>query len=151
MLYIFGIVMHMILKEDMSSNPDEFLQERFQRLLMVMFTLLIDGTFMDSPGIVMRRFLERGDYLAWIVMMSFLMNFSSVRRSFHGWVTSRGRIRCVRAGVCGGLSSRKPGAVMKSGRGLGGNLPVLGLDVELLNCLHRVGEIRKADIGRHAG
>lgn len=55
LVYIFAIIMHMFLA---SEYP---VSEYFATVPLSMWTLLLDGTLMDSPGIVLGK-LRKGDY-----------------------------------------------------------------------------------------
>eukprot|EP00747_Dinoflagellata_sp_TGD_P123811 gnl/TRDRNA2_/TRDRNA2_173881_c1_seq1.p1 gnl/TRDRNA2_/TRDRNA2_173881_c1~~gnl/TRDRNA2_/TRDRNA2_173881_c1_seq1.p1 ORF type:complete len:347 (-),score=66.27 gnl/TRDRNA2_/TRDRNA2_173881_c1_seq1:57-1097(-) len=69
LIYIFAIMMHMALQDE----TDEFLKARFNRLLMVMFTLLIDGTFLDSIGTLATTLLVKRLYIPWLLLMMFVL------------------------------------------------------------------------------
>eukprot|EP00747_Dinoflagellata_sp_TGD_P219202 gnl/TRDRNA2_/TRDRNA2_91353_c0_seq2.p1 gnl/TRDRNA2_/TRDRNA2_91353_c0~~gnl/TRDRNA2_/TRDRNA2_91353_c0_seq2.p1 ORF type:complete len:671 (+),score=144.58 gnl/TRDRNA2_/TRDRNA2_91353_c0_seq2:108-2120(+) len=69
LLYIFAIIMHMLLKEE----QEEYLHERFDRLAIVMWTLLIDGTFLDNIGILSRALIATDHYIALLVLVVFVL------------------------------------------------------------------------------
>jgi len=69
LIYIFGVIMNIMLKE--SDNP--LVLDKFGRLLPTMMTLLLYGTFMDSIGYIFRDFREDGQNLAQVVMLLFVL------------------------------------------------------------------------------
>lgn len=52
LIYVFGIIVHMLLNEEAS------MQYKFKSLPLCMWTLLMDGTFMDSTGTVLTELVD---------------------------------------------------------------------------------------------
>lgn len=70
LIYVFAIVLHMAL------NDDERMDDYFGTLGMCMWTLLVDGTLMDSTGVVLAKLRDNGEFtsaLALIVFMAFIL------------------------------------------------------------------------------
>jgi len=67
LIYVFSIVMHMILKE----NP--LVEENFSTLPLCMWTLLMDGTLMDSTGDVMAKLRDEGSASSWLSLIIFML------------------------------------------------------------------------------
>jgi len=70
LVYIFAIIMHMLVG---GENENERVEERFGTLLNVMWTLLVDGAFMDNIGIVSRDLLEIKAYFAFLTLLVFVL------------------------------------------------------------------------------
>merc|ERR1719350_2719336 len=56
LVYIFGIILYMFLKDDTAA------QKKFGHLALCMWTLVMDGTLMDSPGTTATELLHRGTF-----------------------------------------------------------------------------------------
>jgi len=69
LIYIFGVIMNIMLKE--TDHP--LVYEKFGRLGPTMKTLLLYGTFMDSIGYVFRDLEEDGKMLAQAIMLLFVL------------------------------------------------------------------------------
>jgi len=69
LVYVFAIIMFTLLKD--AKAPE--VHERFSTLGFVMWTLLIDGTFMDSIGFVSRSLIENELWVALVVLMLFVL------------------------------------------------------------------------------
>lgn len=69
LVYVFAIIMFTLLK----NEEDPRIDSRFRRLGLVMWTLLIDGTFMDGIGYVSRSLLENDLYAPLVVLLVFVL------------------------------------------------------------------------------
>jgi hypothetical protein len=56
LIYVFGIIVHM------GSSKEEGLNHKLGTLPRCMWTLLMDGTFMDSTGSLLTNLIERGKF-----------------------------------------------------------------------------------------
>ena len=76
LVYIFSIIMNMILKE----SDNDLLKLRFQSIPHTMWTLLMDGTFMDSTGALTRtvweHYAEKGEIFVAIGALGVFMFFT---------------------------------------------------------------------------
>jgi len=70
LVYVFSIMMFTLLKDEKNVQ----IEERFNRLGLVMWTLLIDGAFMDGIGYISRAMIEEGQYMAIIVLLVFVLS-----------------------------------------------------------------------------
>eukprot|EP00747_Dinoflagellata_sp_TGD_P222930 gnl/TRDRNA2_/TRDRNA2_94598_c0_seq1.p1 gnl/TRDRNA2_/TRDRNA2_94598_c0~~gnl/TRDRNA2_/TRDRNA2_94598_c0_seq1.p1 ORF type:complete len:586 (+),score=119.53 gnl/TRDRNA2_/TRDRNA2_94598_c0_seq1:62-1819(+) len=69
LVYVFGVMLFTLLK----TEQDQIVSSRFRDLTTTMFTLLIDGTFMDNIGFVSRSLLETKSYIEAILLMWFVL------------------------------------------------------------------------------
>mmetsp|Transcript_113929 Transcript_113929/g.317242 ORF Transcript_113929/g.317242 Transcript_113929/m.317242 type:complete len:648 (-) Transcript_113929:112-2055(-) len=70
LVYVFAIVMHMLLKDE------ESVHEQFSSLPRCMWTLLMDGTLLDSTGAVLSNLVYQGRFhtsVAVLIFMFFVM------------------------------------------------------------------------------
>jgi hypothetical protein len=75
LIYVFSIVLHMIISDDACEVGGGY-EDKFGSLPKTMWTLLMDGTFMDSTGNTLWPLLERGQsntYLAVFVFLIFVL------------------------------------------------------------------------------
>jgi len=68
-VYVFGILVFTLLKEEKDAD----VQYYFGRLGKAMWTLLVDGSFLDEIGSVSRILLENGHYGTTLVVMIFVL------------------------------------------------------------------------------
>lgn len=80
LVYVFAIIMFTLLKDhaeelidEDKDMYDEIVIDRFERLGMCMWTLLVDGTFMDGIGLVTRALIKKSYVMPLIVMMVFVL------------------------------------------------------------------------------
>jgi len=79
LIYTFAIVLNMFLKENTEINAG-LAPRNFETIPQTMWTLLMDGTFMDSTGDVLTSLLFSGEVGCWIacvVFMAFIL-FSAI-------------------------------------------------------------------------
>jgi voltage-gated sodium channel len=69
LVYVFAIMMFTLLKDETEPR----IEERFNRLGLVMWTLLIDGAFMDGIGYISRGMIDTGNYAALVVLTVFVL------------------------------------------------------------------------------
>lgn len=69
LVYVFSILLYTLLKEEQDPN----VHYRFKRLGVTMWTLLVDGSFMDGIGWVSRSLLDADKYLEATVFMVFVL------------------------------------------------------------------------------
>merc|ERR1712048_1115916 len=69
LIYTFAVVMFLLLKD---SN-DEIVKDRWGSLTISIWTLLIDGTFLDNIGIVSRALLATDNYIPTAVLIMFVL------------------------------------------------------------------------------
>lgn len=69
LIYVFAIILFTLLKE----VDDEAVHERFRRLGITMWTLLIDGTFLDGIGFVSRSLLDTNNYFSVSILLLFVL------------------------------------------------------------------------------
>jgi len=69
LVYVFGILMYTLLKDTTDVN----IRYRFKRLGTTMWTLLVDGSFMDGIGWVSRALLDAGKYTEATIFMLFVL------------------------------------------------------------------------------
>lgn len=74
LVYVFAIVMHTLLKGEAEHNEE--INYRFSSLALTMWSLLIDGTFMESLGSVSRAFIEERLWLQLVVLALFVLTSS---------------------------------------------------------------------------
>merc|ERR1712048_222312 len=67
LVYVFGIVIHMFLKDD------DLVANYFETLSLCMWTLLMDGTLLDAPGVVLNRLVRRGEFNTTVAVIFFLV------------------------------------------------------------------------------
>lgn len=72
LVYIYAILMFTLLK-DVEEDENKHLHERFRRLGFTMWTLLIDGTFMDNVGLVSRQLIATDKYFELLLFMTFVL------------------------------------------------------------------------------
>merc|ERR1719265_2279105 len=71
MIYTFAIVLNMGLKDE--DNLNAKLEPRnFETIPHTMWTLFMDGTLMDSPGLVLTSLLFSGKPICWACLVVFL-------------------------------------------------------------------------------
>lgn len=73
MIYVFGIVLQMVMSDTAMGTE---LEDRFQSLTWCMWTLLMDGTFMDSTSFVLStliRMWKAETILACLLFMAFIL------------------------------------------------------------------------------
>merc|ERR1712048_233193 len=68
LVYVFAIVLHMFLKEEETEVKDAF-----DTLPDCMWTLLMDGTFMDNTGSLMKDLFHIGQWPMVLVFMIFVL------------------------------------------------------------------------------
>merc|ERR1740130_1932984 len=79
MIYTFAIILNMALKEEVDINM-KLAPRNFETIPRTMWTLLIDGTFMDSTGTMMSTLLFSGKInclASCVVFMTFIL-FSAI-------------------------------------------------------------------------
>jgi len=70
LIYVFAIVMHMFLKENSA------VMDNFSTLPLCMWTLLMDGTFLDNTGSILEVLRDEGSLstiMALIIFMVFIL------------------------------------------------------------------------------
>jgi hypothetical protein len=67
LIYVFAIVMHM------SLSQEEEVAKHFKTLPLCMWTLLIDGTFMDSTGSLLTKLLNMAQFNTIVGLFVFLL------------------------------------------------------------------------------
>lgn len=70
LVYVFSIIMFTLLKD---FQEDALVHERFHRLFLCMWTLLIDGTFLDGIGLISRALIDARAYLPLVFLMVFVL------------------------------------------------------------------------------
>jgi hypothetical protein len=84
LVYIFAIIMHMLLKDashpeaDNMAKPEigngvKLINYRFRTIPLVMWTLVVDATFLDGIGICSRALLDADQYTAFLVLVVFVL------------------------------------------------------------------------------
>merc|ERR1719207_101031 len=72
MIYTFAIVLNMGLKEEKALNK-KLSPRNFKTIPRTMWTLLMDGTFMDSTGTVLSELLFSGIPVCWLSCVIFMV------------------------------------------------------------------------------
>jgi hypothetical protein len=78
LVYIFAVILFLLTKESRERTPEDpeyskIIQDRFATLPIVMWTLIVDGTFLDGIGITSRELYQRGEYFAFICLLFFVL------------------------------------------------------------------------------
>jgi hypothetical protein len=74
LIYTFAIILHVFMKEedDVNAELNEALSRSFKSVPRCMWTLLVDGTFMDNAGLVLTRLLFDGRFKLLLATFFFL-------------------------------------------------------------------------------
>eukprot|EP00929_Paragymnodinium_shiwhaense_P070484 TRINITY_DN35691_c0_g1_i1.p1 TRINITY_DN35691_c0_g1~~TRINITY_DN35691_c0_g1_i1.p1 ORF type:complete len:667 (-),score=154.21 TRINITY_DN35691_c0_g1_i1:160-2160(-) len=75
LVYVFAIIMYMLLSDvpDVDDEHHNLIRIRFESVMMVMWTLIVDATFLDGIGVCSRAILETKNYLAFVVLLIFVL------------------------------------------------------------------------------
>merc|ERR1712224_798110 len=74
LIYIFGVVLHLVIKECETTDPTcSSLDKRWRGLAGTMYTLLMDGTILDGLSHAMDELGEANQTLAQVLMILFVL------------------------------------------------------------------------------
>eukprot|EP00747_Dinoflagellata_sp_TGD_P181178 gnl/TRDRNA2_/TRDRNA2_34806_c0_seq1.p1 gnl/TRDRNA2_/TRDRNA2_34806_c0~~gnl/TRDRNA2_/TRDRNA2_34806_c0_seq1.p1 ORF type:complete len:791 (-),score=118.59 gnl/TRDRNA2_/TRDRNA2_34806_c0_seq1:91-2463(-) len=84
LIYAFAILMFLNIKDEVQAETD-YLQDRFDRLPHTMFTLLVEGTYLDGIGLLARNLFDARLYgVACLLMMFAVASALVVMNMFIG-------------------------------------------------------------------
>lgn len=74
LIYVFAIILFTLLKGHPAESPAEIIiDSRFRRLGITMWTLLVDGTFLDGLGVVSRSLMDTNEYHCLCILIIFVL------------------------------------------------------------------------------
>lgn len=77
LVYVFAIIMFMLIHDNLDAIEDviggSFVQPFFGTLTLTMWSMLVDGAFMDSFGLVSRKLIQSKQWLPLAVMLVFVL------------------------------------------------------------------------------
>merc|ERR1712151_740401 len=77
LVYIFSVIVFVLLRDSVDtivdSNGALFAKANFGTLSLTMWTLLVDGAFMESYGALSRKLIDSDQWLTFFVLIAFVL------------------------------------------------------------------------------